>query len=354
MQKISNFMHNSLFDEKTGYYRTKNPIGKDSDFITAPEISQVFGEMIAVYILQIASTKKAEIALVEMGAGKGTLFFDILSTIKKLAEKNIASAHDFFERVTFHIIEINPVLREIQQEKLADFKVNWYDSFTDFSKFLTPLSSGFDFSQPTAIKAINREIFFISNELFDCFPIDQFVLTESGWRERVIIDKKFTLAAFDKKIHDFIESEIDSLAPIGAVFEYSWAARNFMQQLCEILKKQGGMAINIDYGYIKNEFFNTLQALKNHQKVDILENAPNCDITVLVDFFALLKVVKNNNLNSSLVSQKEFLIALGINERRSKLLSINPQKSEEINSAIDRLINSDEMGDLFKCLIIWN
>ncbi|MBU6338497.1 MAG: SAM-dependent methyltransferase [Rickettsiales bacterium] len=353
MQKISDFMHNALFDDKTGYYRTKNPIGKNSDFITAPEISQVFGEILAAYILQIAATKKSPIALVEMGAGKGTLFFDILSTIKKLAQKNISQASDFLERSTFHIIEINSVLREIQQKKLSDFKVDWHENFDDFSKYLSPLSPGFDSAQPTAIKLANAEIFFISNELFDCFPIDQFVLTESGWRERMILEKKFTLADFDKKTHEFVESEIGSLAPVGAVFEYSSSARNFMSQLCELLKRQGGMAINIDYGYVKNEFVNTLQALKNHQKVDVLENAPESDISALVDFNSLVKIVKTHNLNSSLISQKEFLTALGIEERRAKLLAVNSQKSAEINSAIDRLINSDQMGDLFKCLILW-
>ena len=345
MQKISEFMHSSLFNENTGYYKTKNPIGKNSDFITAPEISQVFGELLAAYILQISSSKKLPINLVEMGAGKGTLFFDILSTIRKLVQKNIAPAIDFLQCATFHIIEINPVLREIQHEKLSDFKVNWHKNFDDFLKYISPLSK--------QNSAINKEIIFISNELFDCFPIDQFILTEIGWRERIIDNNKFTLAEFDKKTHEFVESETGSLAPIGAVFEYSLRARNFMQQLCEALKKHGGMAINIDYGYIKNDFVNTLQALKNHKKVDVLENAPNCDITALVDFSSLKKITKNNSLNSSLVTQNEFLLALGIEERRFKLLESNPQKSADINSAIDRLINLDQMGELFKFLIIW-
>jgi SAM-dependent MidA family methyltransferase len=197
------------------------------------------------------------------------------------------------------------------------------------------------------------EIFFISNELFDCFPVDQFVLTESGWRERMIADKNFTLAPFDKKTHDFVEKEIATLAPMGAVFEYSFAARNFMSQLCEALRLQGGIAISIDYGYIKNEFVNTLQAVKNHQKVDVLENPGEADITTLVDFASLQKIATNSGLDSSLISQKEFLIGLGIEERRRILIKKNPQKKSEINSAIDRLIDSNQMGDLFKCLIVW-
>lgn len=334
MQKISDFIQNALFHPTTGYYRTKNPIGKDSDFITAPEISQAFGETIAVYLLQMATIRKSQIALVEMGAGKGTLFFDILNSIKKLAEKNIPEAVDFFKRVTFSIVEINPVLREMQREKLREFKVDWHENFSEIS-----------------LK--NRELFFISNELFDCFAIDQFVLTEIGWCERLVAGNKFVLADSDKKTHDFVEKQIGVLAPIGAVFEYSAAARQFMSQLCEVLKTQGGMAINIDYGYVKNEFANTLQALKNHQKVNVLENVGSADITSLVDFLSLQKIAQSYDLNSSLISQKEFLVSLGIEERRQILLKKNPQKSAEINSAIDRLVGSNQMGELFKCLIVW-
>ncbi len=385
MQKVSEFFFDAMFNQETGYYRTKNPIGKTSDFITAPEISQTFGESIAAYILQIASTKKSPIALVEMGAGKGTLFFDILNSIKKLAEKNIESAVDFLERTTFFIIEINPVLRQIQQEKLADFSVSWYESFGEFEFLMrypptpagpppltggqAPVKGGGPQGRGVSLPELDTkvsvaeldievsskapELFFISNELFDCFPIDQFVFTESGWRERLVDGEKFTLADFDKETHDFVEKEIGSLAPIGAVFEYSSSARKFMAQLCEALRTQGGMAINIDYGYDKNLFANTLQALKNHRKVDVLKNPGSADITAQVDFRALNKITKEFNLNSSLISQKEFLLSLGIEQRRQNLLIKNPQKSSEINSAIDRLIDSDQMGDLFKCHIIW-
>ena len=329
-------MSEALFNPKKGYYRTKNPIGKNSDFITAPEISQVFGEILAAYLLQIASTKKSKIALVEMGAGKGTLFFDILSSIKKLAAKNIAEATNFLNHASFHIVEIGEILRQEQQKNLADFTISWHENFSDFLS-----------------KASDQEIFFISNELFDCFSIDQFVLTEIGWRERIVKNKTFSLAPFEKKTHQFVENEIGSLAPIGAVFEFSEAARNFAKQLCDALKKQGGIAINIDYGFEKNEFANSLQAIKNHQKVSPLENVGESDITALVDFGALKKIVASCGLNSSLISQREFLIGLGIEERRQILLAKNPKKSAEINSAIDRLIGADQMGNLFKCLIIW-
>ena len=311
MQKISNFIDSALFNSASGYYRKKNPIGKNADFITAPEISQVFGELIAAYILQIASTKKTTFSLVEMGAGKGTLFKDVLTSIQKLADKKIPQAVTFFDRATFHIIEINAVLVKIQRENLCKFSVNWHETF---EKFLDHHNC--------------EEIFFVSNELFDCFAIDQFVKTNLGWCEKIIEEiagkKRFALREFDHEINDFVENllgkKISQAAPINAIFEYSESARNFMSELCEALKKRGGMALIIDYGYEKTEFANTLQAIKNHQKTFILENVGKTDITALVDFFALKKIANNFDLNSSLISQREFLLALGLDERRKILL----------------------------------
>lgn len=322
--KISEFVHNALFDRLSGYYRKKNPIGKNSDFITAPEISQVFGELIAAYFLQIFSAKRSRISFIEMGAGTGTLFFDILNSFEKLAAKNNRLATDFLACTTFHIVEINPVLREIQQQKLKNFKVSWYEKFEDL--------------------ALDGEIFFISNELFDCFPIDQFVKTDIGWCERLTDSTSFMMRGFDPEIHRFVQNLVEADAPLGAVFEHSMEAKKFMSQLCDAIKTQGGIAINFDYGYFKTEFANTLQAVKNHRKVEVFEK--DADISAHVDFAALNKIARSFDLKSSLVTQGEFLLSLGIEERR-KILPASQ------NSAIDRLIAPDQMGDLFKCHIVW-
>lgn len=344
--KVSEFISKALFDPKTGYYRTKNPIGKNSDFITAPEISQVFGELTASYLLHIFSTKSGNISLVEMGAGKGTWLFDILSSIKKLADKNIPQAIDFFKRTEFHIIEINKALRKIQQERLKDFEINWHENFNEINQQLT---------------TNNQQLFFISNELFDCFEIDQYIKTDIGWCERLVEEKdqklQFITANFSQTSHKFVENILgvkkSEEAPFGAVFEYSQTAQDFMRNLCETLQKQGGIAINFDYGYFSNSFANTLQALQNHTKVSVLENPGEADITSHVNFAALDKIVKAFKLSSSLITQEEFLTSLGIEERRKILLKQNPKKADEINSAIDRLIKKDQMGELFKCHIIW-
>ena len=170
--KVSQFIEQALFDEKNGYYKTKNPIGEESDFITAPEVSQVFGELLAAYILQTILSYQGKISLVEMGAGRGVLFYDILLTFQKMAKNNSQIA-DLIGNIDYNIIEINPVLRDIQQKKLSDFKVNFYENFDSFEK-----------------NCLDQKIIFISNELFDCFAIDQYVLCENGWRERVIVEKE--------------------------------------------------------------------------------------------------------------------------------------------------------------------
>ncbi len=333
--KISEFVNKALFDEKTGYYITKNPFGNDGDFVTAPEISSIFGEMLAVYLLQICAAQEDNFTLVEMGAGRGLMMYDILSSIKKLADKQNPEALNFLAKVQINIIEIGEKLKEIQQQNLKDFQITWHKNFSEF------------------LEKTAGKIFFISNELFDCFAIDQYVFGEAGWRERVIEGQKFVLAPFDERAHNFVESELNPLVEkyFGYVYEVNFAARDFMKTLCEALKNRGGVAINIDYGYYETQFANTLQALKSHKMVTIFTE--NCDITAQVDFGALDKIAKNFNLNSSFITQREFLISLGIKEREEMAALQNPQMRENIASAVARLIEEKQMGKLFKCHIIW-
>ncbi len=348
---ISQVIERALFDKDNGYYLTKNPLGKDGDFTTASEISQIFGEIIASYFLHIFSSQQPKISLVEIGAGRGFLFYDILKSINNLAKKNHSLALDFIEQATFHIIEINPVLIKSQQENLNEFssifKINWHKKFSDF------------------LLAKQGEIYLFSNELFDCFAIDQFVKTKMGWCQRVVRfeDNKnlkkpqLIIDEFNIKIDEFIRQELGNKfsfqAKIGAVFEYSLSARNFMNELAQAIKQNGGIALNCDYGYYDYDFANTLQAVKNHQKIDFIEGLSGCDITAHVDFFALDKIAKNFNLNSSLVSQRQFLLQLGVIERKQMLIAQNPTQEQEISFALERLISPKEMGELFKFHIIW-
>lgn len=344
---ISQFMNEALFHPEFGYYTTKNPFGKDGDFITAPEISQVFGELIGAYFIGIWQNNYngGRINLVEMGAGCGTLMRDLLSFARKIPH--------FLESTNISIIEISPKLQELQKQNLQGFDIDWYYNFSDFYQ-----------------QNNSAPIFFVANELFDCFAIDQFVKTENGWSEKLIAVGKnselnFVLGLPISSLQEDNASvatqnvknpdcHTSSAIAVGSFQEYSSQAISFMNQLAQAIKKTSGIALIIDYGYIKNEFKNTLQAIKNHQYCDILKEAGNCDITALVNFVSLQNIATKNNLQTSLITQREFLTSLGIEERREKLLEgKNQEQQDQINSAINRLIDERQMGELFKVLITW-
>jgi SAM-dependent MidA family methyltransferase len=291
--------------------------------------------------------------LVEAGAGRGLLMYDILNSLLNLVKKNQILALEFLKNTTFHIIEINEELIKIQQQKLQEFSkiinLKFHENFSDF------------------LSENNSQIYFLSNELFDCFAIDQFVKTNQGWCKRLMEfddyenfkNPRFTLDLFNEEIDQFVVNELQNnpnknpYPPINAVFEYSKDARNFMNQLCEALKFHGGIAINCDYGYYHYDFANSLQGIKNHQKLDFIDSLIECDITALVDFFALDKIAKNFNLQTSLISQRQFLLELGAFERSQQLITKNPSMSQEIASSLERLTSPLEMGELFKFHIIW-
>ncbi|MFT6333037.1 MAG: SAM-dependent MidA family methyltransferase [Lentimonas sp.] len=325
---ISNFMDEALFHPKLGYYKKQNPFGKAGDFTTSPEISQVFGELIGAYLIGIwqGSYSDKKINLVEMGAGKGTLMKDLLTFAKEIPE--------FFKNFNISIIEISPKLCKIQQDNLKNFNISWYENFADFH-----------------IENSQNPIFFVSNELFDCFAIDQLIKTENGWAEKMVgvknDDLEFTLLESIKK------PNLDKDWQVGDVFEYSPSGNLFMSDLSQAIKSSGGIAIIVDYGYLESTK-NTLQALKNHQYVEPLQEVGNCDITALVNFSVLKNIAVKLDLSTSIISQREFLINLGVEVRREKLLlRKTPSQVKRINSEIDRLIDEEQMGELFKILIIW-
>ena len=331
---LSQFIYEALFHNDLGYYNQRNPFGKEGDFITAPEISQVFGELIGAYLLGLWQNNYdgGKINLVEMGAGRGTLMKDLLNFAKKIPY--------FLERFNISIIEVSPKLQEIQKHNLQEFTINYYNNFTDFYQNYN-----------------DCPIFFVANELFDCFPIDQLIKTENGWAERLVgigNNDELSFVLGQKVDNSFVDELLIQNLECGSVFEYSLQGYAFMNDLSIAIKRTKGIGLIIDYGYMINEFRNTLQAIKNHKFCDVLQEVGWCDITALVDFFALKNIAIKNNLQTSLITQKEFLGNIGIEVRRVKLLAgkdVVTQKT--INSAIDRLIDQKQMGELFKALIIW-
>ncbi len=332
---ISSFMNEALFNPKHGYYTSQDSIGRKGDFITAPEISQVFGELIGVYIVSLWQNNhdSKEISLVEAGSGNATLIKDLLNFASKIP--------NFLENVSINIIEVSSKLRKIQQKNLKGFNVKWWDSFADFYA-----------------NNQKKPIFFIANEFLDCFAINQYLKIDNFWVEKLVgLDEnsklQFMLSKKDPKLDNKIKELTNNLGKNNDIFEHSPALDEFMNSLCVAIKKTGGIAINIDYGYIKNDLKNTLQSVKNHKFNNILENIGKSDITSLVNFGHIAEIAKNQNLQSWVVTQKEFLESLGIEIRSQKLLANKTKpEQEEINSSISRLINKDQMGELFKVLVV--
>ena len=226
---VAKFMNEAMFNQFHGYYQTKKPIGKNADFITSPEISSIFGELIARYFLGFILQNNKKIAFVEMGAGLGTLAFDIISTFEKISKK-LGKLQELPEKLSFNIVEISRELTKIQQEKLRDstFKINWFQDFDNFLK-----------------QNQNHQIYFLANEVFDCFEIHQFARTNGKWQEILVSlkDENFCLVLenFNEEKHNLInkialENEITKEGDV--IFEHSFSAINFMQKLAKTIKIQ--------------------------------------------------------------------------------------------------------------------
>ena len=293
----------------------------------------MFGEIIGVYLVYHWKEKiNSKFNLIELGPGNGTLFKDIERTAHILP--------NFFENADVNLIEINKELREIQKKNLNYFrqsKIRWSNALNLRSKL------------PSII---------YSNEFFDCFPVRQFLNDNYHWFERYVkFNKKenkyysINKRVISKKILDYL-----SKFKRQKIYEVSYSRNKYFEQICKYLKKNRGICILFDYGYNKKMKNFTLQAIYNHKKTSIFENIGQQDISSHVNFNELIEIAKQYKLQiNEFVSQREFLIKYGILERKKKLLTKNSNlKKKLINEEVDRLINVDRMGKLFKFLVVSN
>ncbi len=328
--RLDKFIDLALY-QRNGYYLSKKPIGRKFDFVTSPEISQMFGEIIGVYLIYHWKEKiNSKFNLIELGPGNGTLFKDIVRTAKILP--------NFFENANVNFIEINKELRKIQEKNLNFFKqskIRWSKALNLRSKL------------PTII---------YSNEFFDCFPVRQFLNDNNHWFERYVKfnekeSKYYSInkRVISKKILDYL-----SKYKRQKIYEVSFSRNKYFEQICKYLKKNKGICILIDYGYNKKLKNFTLQAIYNHKKTSIFENIGQQDISSYVNFNELIEIAKQNKLQiNEFVSQRDFLIKYGILERKKKLLTKNSNLNKNLlDEEVDRLINADRMGNLFKCLVV--
>jgi SAM-dependent MidA family methyltransferase len=315
---LERYMALALWHPKRGYYMTRDPLGSAGDFITAPEISQMFGELIGVWAAEVWSMLggPSSLRLVELGPGHGTLLIDVLRAARILPP--------FFSALDIHLVEASPVLREQQTEALATagIKAVWHE-------------------RPDQVPA--GPAIFIANEFFDALPVRHYVQTPLGWCERQVgLDFDGNLVF---GVGAMPETTIRATAEGGTVLEIGAAAHRAAAALAARLATEGGAALIIDYGHCETSFGETLQAVQAHRRVDPLSDPGEADLTAHVDFAALARA--GTACGAAVfgpVTQGQFLSRLGIFKRAASLKRhATPSEAIEIDRALLRLVGNGPM-----------
>jgi len=326
---FARYMELALQHPEYGYYRNGDPVGATGDFITAPEVSQMFGELIGLCFAEAwkGMGKPEVFTLLELGPGHGTFMQDALRATAKI--------HGFHAAMKLHLLETNVTLREKQKEKLGAYNPVYIENFE------VP-------QQPT---------FIIANEFFDALPVRQFEKAADRWRERLVgldgDELAFTLSPPDNAFLLFIPPDMRD-APAGSVHEVSLPALTIIREIARQVASSGGAALIIDYGYTAAPGKGTLQAVSSHRHADILERPGEVDLTAHVDFPALKQIAQSQGAAVlGPVGHGEFLQTLGIDMRAAQLKhNATPEQVAAIDTALHRLTDGAEMGALFKVMAI--
>jgi NADH dehydrogenase [ubiquinone] 1 alpha subcomplex assembly factor 7 len=327
---VAQYMTLSLHDAQSGYYTTRQPFGAAGDFITAPEISQMFGEMLGLWCVQVwhdQGQPKSK-RLVELGPGRGTMMADALRSAR--------AAPEFLRGLEVVLVEASPALQKLQAEKLKDSGVDirWVSHFDD--------------------SLADRPLFLLANEFFDAMPIRQYVKTERGWCERMIVanDEVLDFALAPTPTPHAAIPATRAGAPAGGVYESAPAATALAQVIARIVAEKGGGALLLDYGYGEAAGYGeTLQAVGGHDFADVLADPGENDLSAHVDFAALGEAARHGGAAVyGPRGQGEFLADLGITARAEQLMKANPASGQTLFAAIERLIGPDQMGTLFKAM----
>jgi NADH dehydrogenase [ubiquinone] 1 alpha subcomplex assembly factor 7 len=327
---VADYMELALQHPEFGYYKKGDPFGAEGDFVTAPEISQMFGEMIGLWCADVwrQMGKPEKFALLELGPGRGTLMQDALRATEKI--------HGFHKAMELCLVESNETLRKMQQEKLAAHN-------------------------PRYIEDVNAlphlPVLAIANEFFDALPIRQFEKTFQGWCEKLVTIENnrlgFVTQPLDPAVAFLIPKDLQEALP-GTVHEISLTSLAIMRDLSRHVVTRGGAALIIDYGYVAPSGKPTLQAVAEHAPADVLEKPGEADVTAHVDFAALKNTAAANGaMVMPPVGQGEFLQTLGIELRADQLkLAATPEQKRAIHDALRRLTDAGEMGSLFKAMAV--
>ncbi len=326
---VERYMGLCLSHPVHGYYMTRDPLGADGDFVTSPEISQMFGELLGLWSAEtwrlIGAAQPAR--LVELGPGRGTLMADALRAAR--------AAPDFFAQLTVTMVETSPTLQARQQRMLenAERTVNWADAVEQI---------------PPGAAII------LANEFFDALPARHYVKTPEGWRERQVgfADGRFVFGAAPE-----IEKYLTVEAETGAVLEVGAIGQRIMTTLAARIVAQGGALLVVDYGHAQTVLGETLQAMRDHAYVDPLESPGEADLTTHIDFAGLGRAAKAAGARvHGPVTQGYFLRQIGIVQRAQALMrNATPEQRAEIERSLVRLIseeNETDMGRLFKVMAV--
>ena len=328
---VERYMALALADPDFGYYMSRDPFGASGDFTTAPEISQMFGELLGLWAAEVWSSMGSPnpVHLVEVGPGRGTLMSDALRAARIVPE--------FREALDVWLMETSPTLAAMQHELLLDSGVA-----VAWAQKLGEIPGG-----PAIV---------IANEFLDALPVRQFVRMGGQWRERMVrLDKEGNLA-FD--VAATPEPDIRGNAQNGEILEVNPSGHRFMFELGSRLVRQGGAALIVDYGHSVTGVGDTLQALRAHRHVDPLAAPGECDLTAHVDFAAMARsATATGAAVYGPIDQGDFLRAIGVDLRTKALADrADPERAEELGRTRDRLVGKGkgEMGALFKAMAVAN
>lgn len=328
---VADFMAEALGNPRHGYYMTRDPLGRAGDFTTAPEISQMFGEMIGLWLADCWTRLglPEKVTLVECGPGRGTLMADLLRAARM--------APGFVEALSVHLVETSPALRQVQEKTLAGYPVTWHDTFEEVPE--------------------EGVYFIVANEFFDALPVNQVQLIDQGWRERMVgLDAEgalsFGLATADTPLTGLLSEDVKAQAQPGDIAELCPIGLGIARSMGDRIRRHNGVGLFIDYGYGKSACGETLQAVRDHQYAPVLDAPGEADLTAHVDFEALARAFSEGGAAPQpLLTQKQFLEHLGINLRAEMLKkSARPDQAKAVDAALARLTGDDQMGELFKVL----
>ena len=330
---VSQFMSLCLSDPTHGYYMTRDPLGRSGDFITSPEVSQMFGELIGIWCASVwrMMGSPENVRLIELGPGRGTMMVDMLRAARVVPE--------FRKAVVVHLVEVSPALQARQKQTLGgiDVPVLWHDSFEEVP---------------------DGTLIVVANEFFDALPVHQAVRQFNGWYERTVELDPYdnltfgtghdTLPLFEQLLPKAVRN-----APIGSIYE--WRNDRLALELGRRIMppgKPGGAALVIDYGHVDSAVGDTLQAVGAHAFAGTLSSPGTVDLTAHVDFAALALSIESMGARAhGPVEQGRFLRALGLANRAAALKANAPRdKAADIDLAVQRLTGEGRtgMGTLFK------